>query len=63
MQKFKISENPTQKNSKSLKFEFMDKNDSEIIIIPNRLFKSFLVFIEKEKRTLIIEKINKNINN
>jgi hypothetical protein len=54
--KIGILENPTKKNSKCLKFEFMDKNDSEIIIISNRLFKSFLVFIENEKTFIKFEK-------
>jgi len=43
--KLKIWKNLELKNPKKSKFEFMDKNDREIIIVRNRLFKSFLVFI------------------
>ena len=46
--KLKIWKNLNIKKLKIGKYEFMDKNDSEIIITIKRLFKSFLVFIEKD---------------
>lgn len=55
--KVKIWKNLNIKNQKKSEFEFMDKNDREIIMVSNRLFNYFSVFIEKR---LDIDKNNKN---